>query len=180
MEKTLTVVRNLGAINVVLADGLQSAQQLSGAPELDDPLGLVAYASHPYPTNEFDEGSQAWNTKFGDFAAGKPVIITEWGVGYYCDSKTPQSVVNFLEYLQEHRVGLEAVAWDWGPYDFASAIQNFPDNQFSSLLTPATPASCSAATHFNPGQGDGPATSYGPGRTIRSWYLTGTPPTTPE
>jgi hypothetical protein len=37
----------------------------------------------------------------------------------------PQAVLNFLGYLQQHNVGLEAVAWDWGPYNFASAVPNF-------------------------------------------------------
>ena len=37
-----------------------------------------------------------------------PVIITEWISGaYFCDADTPESTVQFLQYLQEHGIGLE-------------------------------------------------------------------------
>jgi endoglucanase len=186
MNETLTLVRALGAVNVVVADGLVSAQQLSGAPKLNDPLNQIAYASHPYPSGKtqaaaaYNQTKAAWAEKFGDFSKTEPVIITEWGVGYYCDENTPASVMKFLGYLQEHNVGLEAVAWDWQEYDFASAVQNFPNPNFSSLLTLATPTACSAANGYTPGKGTGPDTSYGPGRMIRTWYLTGVPPATPQ
>lgn len=73
MNETLSVVRSLGAENVVVADGLVSAQQLSGAPKLKDPMNQVAYASHPYPSDkseasgEYNQTKQAWDEKFGEF-----------------------------------------------------------------------------------------------------------------
>jgi endoglucanase len=185
MNKTLSVVRNLGAVNVIVADGLVSAQQLSGAPKLSDPLHQVAYASHPYPSGStaaigaYNQTAPAWDEKFGDFAQTEPVIVTEWGAGYYCDSNTPRAVVSFLGYLQQHNVGLEAVAWDWGPYNFASAVQGFPNTVFSSLRTPTGPEACSAP-NYAPGTGQGPGTAFGPGNVIETWYRSGLVPTTPE
>lgn len=186
MNETLTLVRAVGAVNVVVADGLVDAQQLSGAPQLNDPLNQVAYASHPYPSGsteaigDYNQTENAWNQKFGDLAETEPVIVTEWGTGYFCDSKTPQAVVNFLTYLQKHNVGLEAVAWDWGLYTFASAVQGFPNSVLSSLLTPTGSAACSAATGFTPGMGKGSKTAFGPGKVIESWYLSGKVPLAPQ
>ncbi len=180
MDQTLAVVRRAGATNVVVADGLASAQQLTGAPDLDDPLRQVAYASHPYPNNGMQQTEQSWNKKFGTFAAQKPVIVTEWGIGYYCDSNTPNATTTFLSYLDHLQVGLEAVAWDWPAYSFASAVQDYPNTTFSSLLTLTSPTACSATTNYKPGQGSGVATSFGPGRAIRTWYRTGRPPAAPE
>lgn len=186
MNETIAVVRSLGAENVIVADGLVSAQQLSGAPDLKDPLHQVAYASHPYPSGKTEEigqrnqTEQTWDEKFGKFAQSHPVIVTEWGPGYFCNNKTPQATVHFLRYLQQHKVGLEVVAWDWGPYNFASAVQGFPDNTFSSLLTPAGEGACSASNDYKPGAGSGPATAFGPGKVIEHWYRTGAVPQSPE
>lgn len=180
MNKTLALTRNLGAMNVIVADGLAYAQQLSGAPALNDPLNQVVYAAHPYPHNDAGQKPQAWDEKFGNFAQTEPVIITEWGPGYYCNSSTPQATVDFFAYLQQRQIGLEIVAWDWGTYKFASAIQNFPNVVFSSLLTPTGPDACSAANRNTPGEGHGPGTSFGPGKVIQSWYLTGVVPSKPE
>jgi endoglucanase len=180
MDRVLTEVRALGAVNVVVADGLVDAQQLTGAPQLNDPLNQVAYASHPYATSQPQQTKASWAQKFGDFAQTAPVIITEWGVGYFCDSDTPESVVKFLHYIQNQGVGLEAVAWDWDLYDFASAVQGSPSVIFSSLLTLAIPTGCSAANNNMPGHGQGPGTAYGPGKMVESWYLTGVIPSKPE
>jgi endoglucanase len=185
MNETISVVRDLGAVNVMVADGLVSAQQLSGAPQLNDPLHQVAYASHPYPSGAtaaigaYNQTRAAWNEKFGNFARTAPVIVTEWGIGYYCDTNSAQAAVDFLGYLQQHHVGLEAVAWDWGPYNFASAVQGFPSDTFSSLLTPTGPNACSATNHA-PGRGNGPGKAFGPGKAIESWYLSGVVPKAPQ
>jgi endoglucanase len=180
MDGMLKFVRNMGAVNVIVVDGLAYAQQLAGAPVLNDPLKEVVYAAHPYPHNQADQERKAWNEKFGNFAQREPTIITEWGPGYFCNNDTPKATLDFLTYLQERQIGLEVVAWDWGTYKFASAIQNFPDIVFSSFKNPTGPHACSAANGFIPGAGKGPSTSFGLGRVIKSWYLTGTVPKTPE
>lgn len=186
MNETLTLVRALGAVNVIVADGLVSAQQLSGAPKLNDVLNQVVYASHPYPSGKtehigaYNQTKAAWDEKFGNFAETEPVIVTEWGPGYFCNSDTPQATVDFLDYLQQHNVGLEVVAWDWGPYKFASAVQGFPNVAFSSLLTPTSEGACSASNDYRPGTGKDPTTAFGPGKVIERWYLTGVVPKTPE
>ena len=180
MNPVVKLIRGLGATNVLVADGLALAQQLTGAPALDDPLSQVVYASHPYPHNPEGEDSAIWDIKFGNFAATAPVIVTEWGPGYYCDAATPNATVKFLSYLQQHRIGLEVVAWDWGPYNFASAVQGFPQPTFSSLLVSTGPNACTMANGNRPGVAHDPASAFGPGKVIESWYRTGVVPDRPK
>ncbi len=168
MDETIRTVREAGAVNVVVADGLGMGQDLSGAPRLDDPLGQVAYASHPYANHPFGQTPAAWDLKFGNFARTAPVIITEWGTGYYCDANTPAAALDFLGYLNRRGIGLEIGFWDWAPMGFGSAIQGFPNGTVSSFLGPdGDPLGCKA-----PG--------FGLGRIVRTWYRTGVPPATVE
>lgn len=173
MNRTIQTVRSAGAQNVVIADGLQFAQQLSGAPVLDDPLHQVAYAAHPYSLVAGDQSSAVWDEKFGTFAATQPVIVTEWGIGYYCDPDTPQATVDFLQYLQAHGIGMEAGAWDWASAGFGSAIYDFPayPAQVSSFLTPSGTTSACRANASAPGYLAG----FGFGKLIQTWYQSGTP-----
>ena len=93
-----------------------------------------------------------------------PVIITEWISGaYFCDADTPESTVQFLQYLQEHGIGLEVGVWDWTSGGFGSARWDFPSPKVSSF----TGLSCHQK-------------GYGLGKVVESWYSTGIPPTTPK
>ena len=46
MNGTIRTVSALSAVNLVVADGLQFAEQLGGAPQLEDMLSQVVYAAH--------------------------------------------------------------------------------------------------------------------------------------
>ena len=171
MNATIQTIRSLGAVNVVVADGLQFAQELAGAPSLNDPLHQVAYAAHPYSLNASDQTPAVWDVKFGSFSATAPVIISEWGIGYYCDADTPTSVTTFLQYLQNHGVGLEAGTWDWASSGFGSVIYDFPNSQVSRFVGPSGPLTChydNTSSGYYPG--------FGPGKMVESWFQTGTPP----
>lgn len=175
MNKTIAEVRALGAINVIVADGLVMAQQLTGAPELEDPLHQVLYASHPYVSGstkeigDYNQTDAAWDQKFGNFARTHPVIVSEWGDGFFCDAQTPQAVLNFLNYLHRRGIGLEAGIWDFAPAGFNNLTHNFPNVQFSSFFD-AKGSTCTLnnAPPF-----------YGPGETVKSYYLNGVPPPSP-
>jgi endoglucanase len=171
MNDTLRFVRKLGAQNVVIADGLGVGQTLHGAPLIDDPLGQVAYGSHPYVTDQnAPQGAQteaAWQMKFGNFAKRAPVIISEWGIGYHCDGDTPHSVMLFLQYLQKREIGLVAGTWDWPPSGFRSVRFGFPHPQTSSFIHVNGPPFCNAA-------------GLGPGRMVQTWFQNGTPPSAIE
>ncbi|WP_446743429.1 glycoside hydrolase family 5 protein [Silvibacterium acidisoli] len=173
MNETIRFVRNHGSVNVVVADGLVNAQQLEGAPDLVDPMHQVLYAAHPYVSGnraDFNQTEQAWEEKFGHFARTHPVIISEWGIGFYCDAKTPRSVASFLKYLRSRGIGLEVGIWDFAPGGFNNMTHGFPHNQFSSFYN-AKGETCTLNNGF-PG--------YGPGKMIESWYLHGTIPPLPQ
>jgi endoglucanase len=170
-DRTIGLVRSLGAGNVIVADGLEFGEELSGAPQLDDPLHQVAYAAHPYALKVSDQKPGVWDTKFGFFSAKAPVIISEWSVAYYCDDETPQCTVAFLQYLQKHGIGLEAAAWDWQPPKFGSYNYDFPLPKISTFLGPdGKQLIC-----LRPPRGGGPA-GYGAGKTIQYWFKNRIPP----
>ena len=154
MNTMIEIVRRSGAHNVVVADGLLFGERLAGAPDLRDPLGQVAYASHPYAHHEQDQSQAAWDMKFGDFARHHPVIVTEWATvpKYYCDLRTPKATEEFLGYLQERNIGLMAYAWDFSGPKFGSMFHGFP---------PQT-------TAFEGLRCGDP--NFGPGKAIERWY----------
>jgi endoglucanase len=162
MMDTIRTVRETGARNVVVADGLGVGQVMDGAPLLDDPQ--VAYASHPYALHAQGQTPAVWDAKFGRFSRRAPVIITEWiSGGYYCDANTAQSTVEFFQYLQQHQIGLEVGVWDWASGGFGSARWGFPPGQFSRFE--------GLQCHEK---------GFGLGASVERWYKTGVPPASPE
>lgn len=161
MNTTISTVRATGSCNVVIADGLGVGEVIDGAPRLADPQ--VAYAAHPYAHQADDQARAAWDAKFGVFSQHAPVIVTEWeSGGYYCDTDTPTSTVQFIQYLQQHQVGLEVGTWDWAPGGFGSARWKFPAEKESTFA--------GLACHQK---------GYGLGKVVRDWYTTGIPPRSP-
>ena len=128
MNRTIAVVRRAGARNVVVADGLLFAERLGAAPELEDPIGQLAYGSHPYAHDAEGQRPAAWDQKFGDFARRHPVIVTEWTTvpQYYCDGNTARFAATFIGYLERRGIGLTAYAWDFSGPKFGSAYHGFP------------------------------------------------------
>ena len=175
MNSTIASIRAQGATNVVVADGLAHAGTLSGAPDLTDTLNQIAYAAHPYTFDQSPEdpkNEQAFlDTSFGNFAATHPVIITEWGQGYYCGPTNPTFLIYFLNYLQQKGIGLEMSFWDWGgPTAFGGTRYDFPNVQGSYYYANGTIVPC-----FTNGK---PTPQRGPGATINTWYATGIIPAT--
>ena len=186
MNSLISTIRATGAINVLIADGLEHAEELSGAPTLNDIVSPVVYGSHPYAHNYQDQnaaGTDAngtsvpetgWNVKFGTFAASKPVIVTEWGNGYYCDNTTGTSDLKFLQYLQGLGVGLVATTWDWAGPNFGSVRVSFPANTtITSFPVAGTPICNAPAGSTDAVIDDG----VGPGQLVQTWFTTGTPST---
>jgi endoglucanase len=162
MNRLIGLIRSLGAENVVVADGLQRAETLNGAPHLEDRLHQVVYASHPYAHSSEDQDEPAWKSKFGDYSMDAPVLISEWGIGYYCDIKTSKQTERFLDYLQRHRIGLVIVTWDWSSATFGSFNYGFPQPQISNFQGVCTPPKTIPA-------------GFGVGKMVERWYQTGSP-----
>lgn len=171
MNKIIARVRQDGATNVLVADGLDRAIVLTGAPSLTDTLGQIAYAAHPYAFADSDETTAFLDNSFGNFAASHPVIITEWGQGYHCSALDPGFLITFLNYLQTKGVGIEMGTWDWGSAgSFGNARYNFPAAPvFSRFYDNGEFQRCTSST-VTTGK-------RGPGLTVNQWYTTGNIPT---
>ncbi len=167
MDETIRVVRNTGARNVVVADGLGQGKVLDGAPLLDDPEQQVVYAAHPYANSAAEQQQSFYAAEFAAFTRRAPVIISEWGPNYYCDPDTAGYTVQFLQFINGLGVGLEAGIWDFSDPHFRTVNWNFPNTQTSTFLGPEG--------HVQACTVDG----HGPGKTVRAWYRTGAPPTAP-
>ncbi len=183
MNALISTIRGTGAKNVLIADGLEHAEELTGALPLTDTVSPVIYGSHPYAHNYQDQNAAGvdangnvvagagWNVMFGTFAANNPVMVTEWGNGYYCDNITGTTDVAFLQYLQGLGVGLVATTWDWAGPNFGSIRVNFPDSTVTSFPTAGTPI-----CHVNAQTGETVIDDgVGPGQLVQTWYTTGTP-----
>ncbi len=175
MNELIHLIRVLGAGNAVVADGLYYAEELSGAPALDDRVNQVIYSAHPYAHNEADQTEKVWKKKFGDFSRTSPVMISEWGIGYFCNSDTASATMKLLQYLQDRGIGLEMGSWDWASAGFGSAKYDFPLDRTSSFVLPPGQQYC----HPVPGHRIPYIPSgYGPGEMVKSWYQSGIPPKT--
>jgi len=162
MNAVITTIRGTGSKNVVLADGLQYAGTFSGAPMLTDPLGQVAYASHPYFYTSADETTSSFATRFGNFALTAPVVVTEWSTPYsdFCDITTPAASLTFEQYLQTNGIGLMGFA-----YDLPTGMGSITTDFNGTPTTFANNIACGTA-------------GFGPGKITQVWYKTGTPATT--
>ena len=174
MNATVAAIRGTGAVNTLIADGLDYAEQLSGAPVLNDPMHQVIYAAHPYSHSASDQTTASWDFKFGKFAATEPVMISEWADGYYCDGQTGTSTQAFIQYLASHNIGLEAGTWDWSPSGFGTVYEEFPNSVLTSFPAAGTAICNTTAT------GTALKTLLGPGNLVKTWYQTGTPSTVLE
>jgi len=114
MQSVIDVLRKAGAENVLLVDGAQYARSFAGAPLLDDPLGQIGYAVHPY-LGRYNQTRAQWQRKFGDLARTHPVMATEFNAqagGSYCRPELAEQAADLLEYLHQQRIGLVAWALD--------------------------------------------------------------------
>jgi hypothetical protein len=114
MQSLVDSLRKAGAQNVLLVPGSQFSRSLAGAPPLDDPLGRLGYAVHPY-LGKHNQTRAQWEKKFGDFARTHPVMATEFNAqsgGNYCRPELEAQTEDLLGYLREKRIGLVAWALD--------------------------------------------------------------------
>ncbi len=183
MNNMIAIIRATGATNVVIADGLEYAEQLDNAPILTDRLRQVAYASHPYAHSKYDQTAKGngqpgvgRDAKFGNVSVSSiaPVLVSEWSLEndvdapapkntfQYCNSDSSQAALNMLSYLQGKGIGLLAIAYD------LPNNPSVPRDGRATINEKATPS-----TLINTGCAD---PTFGPGTIIQSWYRTGIVP----
>ena len=186
MNNMVTIIRNAGATNVLIADGLNYAEQLDQAPVLADPLKQVAYGSHPYAHSAFDQTVSGngmpyvgWDAKFGNVSISSvaPVIVTEWSLEndiaapapknafQYCGSDSNQAALNLLSYLQDKGIGLLAFSYDLPNQPL------LPRTGRVMLDLNGTPSTLSNSTCSD--------ANFGVGNIVQTWYRTGVVPANP-
>jgi hypothetical protein len=174
-QALLEHIRNLGAVNVLIADGIRSGKFLPIASKykLSDPVGRLAYGVHPYPlllTNLSYYRSRDWQAAFGNFCdGGAACIATEWATGndVACFDPTtnpsgassPSIAASLFHYLHAHNIG--SAVW---PADYPSAIVSDWSGTLASWESWST-FSCS-----DPNQ------HRGMGAMLRAYYVNGTLP----
>ena len=115
MQGTIDALRGRGLGERAAGRRHRSSRATSpGAPPLDDPLGQLGYAVHPY-LGRHDQTRAQWEKKWGGFARTHPVMATEWNAhsgGNYCRPEMAAQAEALLDYLAEQRIGLVAWALD--------------------------------------------------------------------
>lgn len=156
MQPLITEVRQLGATNVLILDGLKWARILEGAPELADPMHQLVYAVHPYKSWELPDQA-ACDKNFGAFANSHAVLATEWNALSFwdtCNNDMPRYSEVTLRYLKSKNIGLVAWAYD-----------------LPGILIRKSGASPISFVGFH----CGPDTDFGPGQLISNYFHTSQP-----
>ena len=115
MQSAIDAVRQAGARNILLLDGLDWARITSGLFPLvhDTQADRIALAVHPYLVGGAFDRAQQWQDKFGAAAERFPTIVTEWNATPTngCPGKTmPTVALTLVRYLQSRHLGLI----EWG------------------------------------------------------------------
>ena len=120
MQTLVTHLRNNGALNTFVLDGLDLAHSLDGFVALTDPLQKLAYAIHPYLDGSDDESQ--WDARYGAPSRQVPVFATEWSAATGGDPNNHvlgiggldsyQVVIDLLNYLRVHKIGVAGGGFD--------------------------------------------------------------------
>lgn len=119
-QRIVEEIRDLGARNVLIADGARKGAFLSGVPFLDDPLpaARLAYAVHPYffhlnSTSTLAQDTASWERRYGEVARIVPVVATEWNMkSNGCVPAAVERAPQFLDFLEQRGIGLLVHAFD--------------------------------------------------------------------
>ncbi|HEV2300251.1 MAG TPA: cellulase family glycosylhydrolase [Stellaceae bacterium] len=170
MNALIAQIRNAGLTNVLIADGLSWAHFLNPLFPLDDPLGQLAYAAHPFLekwpsfhlTGNPAEDYAVLDAAFGDMRTQDPIIATAVDGGassggtdqtQHCFSIAPQVMPVLLHYLRQGNMGAVGWAFDLPPHAL-TLDWNWNPTSYAGFRCPKGPVE---------GQG-------GPGRLLRGWF----------
>ncbi len=129
-QALLNTIRGLGNTNVVIADGLNMAERLSGLTTLSDSASALMYGIHPY---FYTSGQSWWDSQYGTPSASVPVIATEWNYeSSGCSTSYQTMGPMILQYLHDKHIGVLGQAfdvpgttvtsgWTWTPTDCTTA-----------------------------------------------------------
>ncbi|MCA1845829.1 MAG: DNRLRE domain-containing protein, partial [Actinobacteria bacterium] len=114
-QGVLEAIRATGSQNVVLAGGAQYARNFDGVPLLDDPIGQVGYAIHPYPDG-ITHDPASWDASWGNLTQIAPVMNTGWNAhsgNSRCKPDFPEIARQMMDYMAAHNIGQFGWAFDY-------------------------------------------------------------------
>jgi len=108
MQRLINTVRQTGATQPILVDGLEWGNDLFGWSKhpLRDPIGQVVAAFHVYRWSGCAT-ARCWSASVGHVAKSVPVITTELGE----NDCTGAFVTKYLNWSESH--GISVLAWTW-------------------------------------------------------------------
>ncbi|EGG22808.1 hypothetical protein DFA_04938 [Cavenderia fasciculata] len=109
MQQLLDTIRNTGANNVVIANGMRWGFDLYHVKSFLLDGYNIMYGTHPY--NFTDKASKYWDHHFGDLSEKFPIIATEFGE-FTCESVYTEEFIDYAD-----RKGIHWTAWGWFPKD---------------------------------------------------------------
>jgi hypothetical protein len=119
MQTLVTTIRSVGAKNVIMAGGLDWANDLSGwlAHEPVDPIHQLAAAWHSYPGEACSTTPACWTSVVAPVAAVVPLIVGETG-----DNVTTPATFNptFIPWLDT--IGASYFGWTWNTWQDSQYI----------------------------------------------------------
>lgn len=124
MQELLNSVRYAGANNIVMADGIDFASNLTEVPRFALSGFGVAYVYHLYVNESSPSSAATWTTQLGGTPALFPVVATEFGT-LGCQSPYPGALEQkVLDYLTANGIGYTAWGWWNGGCSFPSLISS--------------------------------------------------------
>ncbi len=114
MQELVNTVRQAGATNLILAQGIGAGGVLDQVTSHQLTGGDIAYAVHPYfNSQEASNPTSLWDERFGTASQAVPVMADEWGeyqsAKAECFPGAPALVPQLFAYLSAHKIGL--VGW---------------------------------------------------------------------
>ena len=138
-QAVINAVRNEGATNILLVDGLLYGRSTNGLfPLVHDTISnRLALAVHPYlVSKDFFANEKQWHDQFGASAAQYPMIATEWNATPTngCVGKTtPALALALMRYLESLHVGLVGWAIDSNYGKLVKDHTNFLPTDYSTF-----------------------------------------------
>ena len=132
-------IRNTGANNVVLVNGLYWSKLYNESYQPTDSSYQLIYAVHPWLASGFTTPKD-WDAWFGEFAALHPVIASAFDAlpalsGDNCFITMPTAANQLMEYLYQANIGLGMFAYDLLQYPALFANYTGPGIYTISDLT---------------------------------------------
>jgi hypothetical protein len=153
MQQLVNAIRSTGAMNIILAEGMEFARSLALLPSHVLQGSNIVYEVHGYFVNPGFNTAASWPANWGNLSSRFAIVVGEWSEfesqTHDCVSDPRTLVPEFLDYLSSHDIGL--IAWQLGP----GILINGTNLRDPTTFSPTTPYKCSDGVKAANQQGAG-------------------------